>query len=158
MPKTLDSVIKAALEKKIGEQVWKILKDHIDEEIYKHPIRSNDDDHRSRYRQRRSGGLLNEADKYIKVLHEPGSNQYTLRVTTTAPPSPSTLGWAWVPSIGGFLQMLEIGDLGYVSKGRKKTRTLFPRPAISTAQDEVNRNKKKYEAEIYAAINKAMSR
>lgn len=154
MPSSLDAIIKNVLEKKIGEKVWKILKDHIEKDVYEVYTPST-------YQRRRQNGLLNEADKYIFVDHD--GDLWGLRVSTNARPSPSVLGTTWVHHTGGFLALLEEGDLGFFTKqysynmvrpGEKKR---FPRPVITNAQDEAMKHMPEYEAELYAAINKAIS-
>lgn len=161
MAKSLDAVIRETLENKIGDQVWKVLKQHIKTDIYD-AYNPKGNWSFAESTRRKSGGLSDDANKYTEVVKLPNGT-WRLRVTSIADPSPSVLGWAWVPSIGGFLQMLEKGDLGFWTRkhsqnmtreGEKKT---FPRPAITNAQDEVNKNYEKYRAELYAAISKALS-
>lgn len=166
MPSSLDAVIKNALEKKIGEQVWDILKDQIEEDIYgKKPsgewsFSSQQDGAGGTYKRRKETGLLDESKKYIQA-DRTGGNTWRLRVSTLADPAPSVLGYTWVPSIGGFLALLEKGDLGFVTTRYKNGHLAtwaFPRPVISHAQWKANENKGKYTAELYEAINKAISK
>lgn len=169
MANKLEAVIKQTLEKKIGEQVWKILKDHIEEDVYNayqpggrwswgasYPYGSE----YNGYQRRRSGGLLNESDKYINVMHAAGSDRWLLRVSTTATPSESVLGHSWSHHVGGFLALLEKGDLGFWSRTMDKYNQTdvthpFPRPVITNAQQEADSNKARYQEELYKAINKA---
>lgn len=65
----------------------------------------------------------------------------TLLVTSNAQPAYPHIGWA-SSGDGAFLQMLEVGNLGWWRKG-------FPRPAISNAQKE---------AEDSSAIREAIQR
>ncbi len=167
--KSLEAIIKKTIEKQIGEQVWQILKDHIEEDIYRAYSPGGEwvwgtphDSPDIGYQRRRTKGLLKESDKYIDVDHVPGSDLYTLRVTTTATPSESVLGYDWDSSIiGGFLAMLDKGNLGFWSRtmggyGQTDVTHPFPRPALRNAQEEANKNKAKYKAEIEAVVNKAM--
>ena len=171
MAKSIDAVIKATLEKKIGKQVWKVLKDHIDKDVYdvytpngRWVWGTPQDSATNGYQRRRKTGLLNESDKYINVDHAAGTNMWSLRVSTNAHPSKSVLGDTWNHHVGGFLRLLEEGDLGFWTSSqsqnmtRKGERKRFPRPVITNAQEEADRNKSKYEADLYAAINKAISK
>lgn len=168
MAKSLDAVIRTALEKDIGKKVWKILKAHIEKDVYDayKPTGvwvwgTKQDSYYSGYKRRLEKGLLNEADKYINVDHDAGTDVWTLKVTTNAQPSESVLGWSWKPHEGGFLRLLEEGNLGFWSRSvewyRKDFNHPFRRPVITNAQEEANQNRSKYEAELYAAINKAIS-
>ena len=163
--KALEAAIKKTIEKQIGEQVWQILKDHIEEDIYKAYSPSGEwvwgtpqDSDEDGYQRRRKNGLLKESDKYIDVDHVPGSNSYRLRVSTTATPSESVLGNEWDSSIiGGFLAMLEKGNLGFWSRhniGYRGVTHPFPRPVIKNAQAEAEENMGKFTREIIAAVNK----
>lgn len=148
MPSSLDAVIKNTLEKQIGEKVWKILKDHIEKDVYEVYTPSF-------YERRRENGLLNESDKYIFADRD--GDLWRLRVSTNARPSPSVLGTTWVHHTGGFLALLEKGDLGFWSRSGNSVTHPFPRPVITNAQDEAMKHMPEYEAELYAAINKAIS-
>lgn len=162
MPSSLDAVIKNVLEKKIGEKVWKILKDHIEKDVYD-AYKPNgrwvwgtaQDDEVNGYQRRREKGLLNEAGKYIFVDRD--GDLWGLRVSTKARPSESVLGYKWTHHTGGFLALLEKGDLGFWSRSGNSVTHPFPRPVITNAQDEAMSHMPEYEAEIYAAINKAIS-
>lgn len=165
--RTLNAVIKNTLEQKIGEQVWEILKEHIEKDVYEaYSPRGTwvwgtpQDSGFSGYQRRRQKGLLSESDKNISVYHQPAGNKWTLRVTTDAQPTPSVLGDSWVSKPGGFLRLLEEGYLGFWLDTLSSARRIswpFPRPVITNAQAEANRNKKKYSAELTAAIIKAIS-
>ena len=170
MAKSLDAVIRTALEKKIGEKVWKVLKDHIEKDVYaaykpegEWGWGTKQDSLHDGYQRRREKGLLNEADKYIDVDYNAGTDVWRLRVSTNAQPSESVLGQSWKPYVGGFLRLLEEGNLGFWSKSfdnwyhMSRVTHPFPRPVITNAQEEANQNRSKYEAELYAAINKAIS-
>jgi len=170
MARSLDAVIRTTLEKKIGEKVWKVLKDHIEKDVYDAYTPSGEwvwgtpqDSETDGYQRRRNSGLLNESDKYINVDHVSGTDVWSLRVSTNARPSKSVLKSTWNHHVGGFLRLLEEGDLGFWTRTQSQNMTRegekkrFPRPVITNAQEEANKNRSKYEAELRAAIEKAIS-
>lgn len=79
----------------------------------------------------RRGSLLDEENLYYELQ----DRDTTLLVTSKATPSPSVIkGYSFHNRRpGAFLKMLEGDDLGIWSGG-------FPRPAISNAQEEINRS------------------
>ncbi len=157
----VDAVIKEVLEKQIGEQVWEILKEHIQTDVYDEYLPAGrwvwgtkQDSAFLGYQRRYKKGLLNEADKSITINHSPGGSVWELRVTTTAQPTPSVLGDGWTSRPGGFLALLEEGNLGFWSRTLIDIPHPFPRPVITNAQEEVDKNKAKYYAEIKSVISK----
>ena len=166
--KAIDAVIKATLEKQIGEQVWNVLKDHIDKDVYGEYLPAGrwvwgtpQDSRDNGYQRRKTTGLLNKSDKSITVNHSLGGNTWNLRVTTNAQTS-SVLGDKWDEKPGGLLALLESGNLGFWSRtmeqhGIRGVTHRFPRPVITNAQEEAEGNMKQYYAEVVTAIKKAMS-
>lgn len=159
----IDAVIKQTLEKQIGEQVWDILKEHIEEDVYKAytpegrwVFGTPQDSLYDGYQRRRTTGLLNESDKSITVSNV--GNTWTLHVTTNAQPTPSVLGDSWDAKPGGFLSLLESGNLGFWSWMNDRVPDPFPRPVIRNAQEEASANMKKYSNELASIVKEAMSK
>ena len=166
--RAIDAVIKQALEHQIGEQVWDILKVHIEGDVYNDYSPGGrwmwgtpQDNPYIGYQRRRTTGLLYESDKNIRVSNS--GNKWNLRVTTNAQPTPSVLNDSWDDSPGGFLALLESGNLGFWSRtldtyGQRDVTHPFPRPVITNAQREASANMKKYSKELTSIIKEAMSK
>lgn len=81
-------------------------------------------------------GIVKDTLSYSEIL-----------ITSTALPSKSIFAPGFKSSRpGAFLEMLEKGDMGFWRKN-------FPRPAVSNAQDEIDKSK-----EIERAIQKGLDR
>ena len=83
----------------------------------------------------RSYNLLDAGNLFTEI------DGNTIYMTSNAQP-PTVWSGSWSATDGGFLALLEGGDLGMWRKG-------FPRPALSNAQKEVDRSQA-----IRSAINK----
>lgn len=149
-----DSLVAAAqkkcatiLRRDVAPIVEKIVKDHIEKDIYgayspkpgawklskiKQSVRGvyedrvKDDTNKDTYKRRHT---LTD-DVYSEMS---GANNDTLLTTTNTAPSPSVVpGWSFHNRRqGAFLQLLESGNMGIWKSG-------FPRPAIGNAQKEID--------------------
>lgn len=125
------------LEKYVKPVMQKILLEHIREDIYGSSPSSSYAGRPARTPYDKAG--LPAPKQYVRsynlldagnIVTELDGN--TLYMTSNAQP-PTVWSGSWSATEGGFLALLEGGDLGVWRKG-------FPRPALTNAQREVDRS------------------
>lgn len=123
----------------ISGKITEILKDNIApvaEDILKKHIKSDIYD---AYSPKENGWVNGTTYKRRHVLEDQITtlfqNENTILITSTATASPSILkGWSFHNRYpGAFLKMIEVGDMGIWRSG-------FPRPAVTNAQNEIDKN------------------
>lgn len=136
------------LESDVRPVLEKIVLRHIFEDIYSaYQPKEGGWVNRTTYGRRFS--LLDEKNLY----HELQDGGSTLMVTSWATPSPAVVpGWSFHNRRpGAFLQLLESDNLGIWHGG-------FPRPAITNAQRDVDRQVESTSSEIGSAIVRGIER
>lgn len=132
------------LDKDIAPVAKEIVRRHILSDIYESytPKENgwvNARGERATYQRRYS--LTKRGSVYHKFI-----SKDEIIITSNAPAStPIVKGWRFRNKTGGFLEMLELGDMGIWRGG-------FPRPAIGNAQKEINKSPQ-IKALIKAGLN-----
>lgn len=121
------------------------------------------------YDRRYGGGLASDEveDRYIKCEYngtKKGAGKFTLYVTTLAEPDGPIFSEWDSTEPGGFLHMLDYGDLGFLTKGRfipvamrkKMVGDRFPRPVINPAQQDAESHVDLYTDIITRSIYKLL--
>lgn len=126
----LEDMLDAEVKKKAKQMMLKelapivedILRKHIETEIYgfHYPF---------------DRGTYGRRHQLPAMLSSSMSGADTMITTSNAPPAPSrTRGGSVNGSGGGFLRLLETGNMGFITR----RHGFFPRPAVSSAQAEVD--------------------
>lgn len=122
----VDTQLKYILTKDIAPTAKKILRRHIEEDIYGvYTPKPNGWVHGTTYKRR------HVLERQITAIYSTQRSVHTLLVTSTAAPSPAIIkGWSFHNRRpGAFLQLLESGNMGIWHGG-------FARPAVSKTQQE----------------------
>lgn len=136
---------KEILDKSIAPVAKKIVQEHIVSDIYESYTPKingwvNDKGQRATYQRRYS--LTKRGSVYHKFIAKD-----EILITSNTPASkPVVKGWRFRNKTGGFLEMLERGNMGIWVHG-------FPRPAIKNAQKEINKS-----SEIEALIKAGLAK
>ena len=132
----VEAVVPKILTGYVADVAEDILLKHIVSDVYGVDRRSPNGWFGSMYQRRHS--LENSIDSFMETPD-------TLAVTTQANPATSIFGGSVYGENGGFLQLLESGDLGFLNQLGKS----FPRPVVANAQSEISSS---------SAINAALQR